>query len=155
ERLYDAGVHVTLDEFKGRKPIERGGLRIPTGAHAFDNPLPAKHYEARTGGSRSPGSRFIIDLALLAHDAHYDVLFFDMFGLHARPGALWHPAPPGAAGLKWALRLARFGFPFERWFSQTPSSLRTDAKNAALVAAIARVSRMAGRPVPRPEHVPL
>jgi len=24
ERLYDAGVHVTLDEFKGRRPIERG-----------------------------------------------------------------------------------------------------------------------------------
>src|SRR5262249_26776332 len=103
--LYDAGVHIKLDEFKGRRSIVRGGLTIPAAARDFDNPLPAGHFEARTGGSRSPGSRLIIDLEVLAHDAHYDVLFFDMFGLNARPCALWHPAPPGAAGLKWALRL--------------------------------------------------
>ena len=153
DRFYDAGVHVTLDEFKGRRPIRRGSVTVATGGRAFDNPLSARHYEARTGGSRSAGSRFILDLELIAHDAHYDVVFFEMFGLATRPGGLWHPAPPGAAGLKWALRVARFGYPFERWFSQSPISVRHDARNAAFMHAVARVSRWSGRPVPMPVHV--
>jgi hypothetical protein len=155
ERLYDAGVHVTLDEFKGRRPIQRGSLVVDTGRRAFDNPLLTKHFEGQTSGSRSPGARFILDLELVAHDAHYDVLFFDMFGLASRPGGLWHPAPPGAAGLKWALRVARFGYPLERWFSQTPLSMRHDAKNAALTLAVSRMSRWSGRPIPHPQHVAL
>jgi len=154
-RLYDAGVHVTLDEFKGRRPIQRGALTVDTRGRAFDNPLLTRHFEGRTSGSRSAGSRFILDLDLVAHDAHYDVLFFDMFGLAARPGGLWHPAPPGAAGLKWAMRIARFGYPLERWFSQTPVAWRHDAKNAALTHAVSRVSHWAGRPIPHPEFVAL
>ena len=154
-RLYDAGVHVTLDEFKGRRPIQRGSLAVDTSGRAFDNPLLTRHFEGRTSGSRSPGSRFILDLELVAHDAHYDVIFFDMFGLSSRPGGLWHPAPPGAAGLKWAMRVARFGYPLERWFSQTPISMRHDARNAALTQAVSHVSRWAGRPIPYPEFVPL
>jgi hypothetical protein len=155
ERLYDAGVHVTLDEFKGRRPIRRGSSNIPTDRLGFDNPLLTKHYEARTGGSRSPGTRFIVDLDLLEHDAHYDELFLDMFALRSRPGSLWHPAPPGSAGLKWALRFARLGHPIARWFSQSPVSFAFDARQAAFVRTIEIVSRISGRRVPRPEHVPL
>src|SRR5262249_45713148 len=149
------GVYVTLDEFKGRCPIQRGALVVESDAQSFDNPLTTRHYEAQSGGSRSSGTRFVVDLEGLAHDGHYDTLFFDMFGVTSRPGALWHPAPPGAAGLKWALRLSRMGRPLEHWFSQTPMSFDRDPKNAALMHGIAVVSRLAGRPVPRPEHVGL
>jgi hypothetical protein len=155
DQLYDAGVRVTLDEFKGRLPIRRGGDAIPTMGQAFDNPLLTRHFEARSGGSRSPGTRFIVDLELLAHDGHYDRMFLDMFGLGSRPGALWHPAPPGSAGLKWALKLARLGHGVERWFSQTPVSFQFNARNASFVRAIAVVSRLSGRPVVRPEYVGL
>jgi hypothetical protein len=154
-RIHDAGVHVSLDEFKGRRPIRRGSLTIDTSGRVFDNPLLARHFAGRTSGSRGPGARFILDLDFVAHDAHYDVIFFDMFNLGVRPGGLWHPAPPGAAGMKWALRIARFGYPLERWFSQTPISVRHDAKNAAITRAVSGMSRLSGRPIPLPRHVPL
>ena len=51
-RLADAGVHLRLDEFKGRRPIRRGSLEIPTATRLFDNPLGAKHIQVQSGGSR-------------------------------------------------------------------------------------------------------
>ena len=57
ERLYEAGVHVRLDEFKGRAPIRRGSLTLQVGSHDFDNPLATHHLSMTTGGSRSAGTR--------------------------------------------------------------------------------------------------
>src|SRR3972149_1791483 len=51
-QLYEAGVYVNLNEFKGRRPIQRPGLEFPVRPQDFDNPLLAKHYEARSSGSR-------------------------------------------------------------------------------------------------------
>src|SRR5262245_38935784 len=51
EALYDAGVHVTLEEFKGVRPIHRPGLDLDVRAGDFDNPLTAHQYIAETGGS--------------------------------------------------------------------------------------------------------
>jgi hypothetical protein len=42
-RLYDAGVYVTAEEFKGRRPIRRSGLELPIDAKDFDNPLVTGH----------------------------------------------------------------------------------------------------------------
>ncbi|MGE0451380.1 MAG: hypothetical protein AB7Q29_17545 [Vicinamibacterales bacterium] len=153
ERLYDAGVRVTLDEFKGRRPIRRGALSVPTDTHSFDNPLLTRHFASRTGGSRSGGTRINVDLDLLEHDTHNDKVFIDMFGLASRPGSLWHPGPPGSAGLRWAIRFARVGHPVRRWFSQSPVSLRHSGRHAAFMRAVAGVSRLAGRPVVQPEYV--
>lgn len=155
ERLYDAGVRVTLDEFKGRVPIRRAGEDIATGRGAFDNPLLTRHYETQSSGSRGAPTRLIIDLELLAHEAAYENVFLRSFGLTDRPKGLWHPAPPGSAGLKLVLRLARLGQPVERWFSQTPVSFRDDRRHAVFVHAMRLASRLHGRPLARPEHVHL
>ena len=155
ERLHDAGVRVTLDEFKGRIPIRRDGLEIATTRGGFDNPLLTRHYETQSSGSRGPATRLIIDLELLAHEAAYESVFLRSFGLSNRPKGLWHPAPPGSAGLKLVLRLMRLGHPVERWFSQTPVTFRDDPRHAAFVHAMRMASRLYGRPLPRPEHVRL
>lgn len=149
-RLYDAGVHVTLDEFKGRRFIRRGSLEIPTSSSSFDNDLPSQQFVARTGGSRTGGQRLLIDLELLAHETGYEIETWTQFGLTGRPRALWRPAPPGTAGIKSLLKFAKIGWPIDRWFSQSPLGPRTDWRHWLFTSAILT----AGRPLARPEHVP-
>ena len=117
--LYDAGVHLTIDEFKGRRPIERPGLHIPASPRAFDNPLSTLHYQGKSSGSRGPRTRVNIDLAMLEHEAAYVHQYLDAFDLWSRPYAVWRPVPPVVTALKWQLRLEKLGKPLDRWFSQT------------------------------------
>lgn len=155
-RLHDAGVHITLDEFKGRRPICRPGLELRVGDHDFDNPLLRRDYEARTSGSHGPGTRIHIDLDLLAHEAAYHHLFLRAFGLEDRGHALWRPVPPGHAGLKSLLRHAKLGRRTERWFAHNARPLRlADLKFTAFTAYTVLGSRLAGVPLPAPEHVPM
>lgn len=153
ERLHDAGVHVGLDEFKGRKPIERPGLAFEVRAEDFDNPVTASQYEARTGGSSGAARRILVDLDLLEHECAYHALFTDAAGAAGRPLAIWHPAPPGAVGIKTALVRSKLGTPAQRWFSQTPIN-GAALKHQAFTRATALASRLRGAPVPMPEYTP-
>ena len=156
ERLYDAGVHVRLDEFKGREPIRRGSLAFNAGSHDFDNPLAAHHISGRSGGSRSTGTRIRLDLAHYAQDAAYEHCLLEAHGLFGRPYVLWRPAPPWTAGLKGALSHMKLGHSVARWFAQQPLTWRGPGWHHALIARTAgAISRAAGRPLPSPEHVPL
>lgn len=158
-RLYDAGVSVTLDEFKGRQPIRRSGLELDVRARDFDNPLLVAHYETRTGGSRAArgvGTRLTIDLHLLAYESAYDLVFLSSLGALRRPMGVWRPAPPAGAGMKILLRHAKIGMRAERWFSQSP--LLRGPKNFrhyAFTRFVVAWSALCRRPLPAPEHTPL
>ena len=93
-RLHEAGVGLSIDEFKGRVPIVRAGLELRPQPSDFDNGLLRRHYEAATSGARS-ASRIAIDLDLLAHEAAYGSLFLEAFGVRERP---LRRLAPGAAG---------------------------------------------------------
>ncbi len=155
-RLHGEGVYVSIEEFKGGKPIERAGLSLPTTSASFDNPLLAKSYSGRTGGSRSAGRRIKVDLDLVAHETAYDWLTYEAHGaLPDRRSALWRPVPPGIAGLKNALRHAKRRVPLEHWFTQTPFSPRHGAgRDYALGLTVLAAARAAGAGLPWPEHVP-
>ena len=152
-RLHDAGVHVGLDEFKGRSPILRPGLEIEVRAEDFDNPLGAGTYEARTGGSSGAARRILVDLGLLEHECAYHALFGEAAGTSGRPVAIWHPSPPGAVGIKTALIRSKLGAPARRWFSQTPFGAGT-LKHEAFTRATVLAARLRGAPVPMPEYTP-
>ena len=154
EHLYNEGVYVTLEEFKGRQPIQRPGLELPVRAHDFDNPLLTRHYEARTGGSRGVGTRISVDFELLRHEAAYHSLFLASFDLLDRPMGLWRPLPPAVCGMNNMLRHAKLGKQVERWFTQNKMTLRPGAFKSSFFAGYAVYgSRLWGRPLPVPEHV--
>jgi hypothetical protein len=154
-RLHDAGVHVTLDEVKGRRPIRRGSLEIATSPASFDNPLPSRSFSARSGGSRGPGRRLLIDLDLIAHEACYEHVTGTALALFDRPKAVWRPVPPGTAGLKAVLRFAKIGAPFARWFSQSPVRSTAEWRHLLFTSAAGATARWHGCPLPAPEHVPI
>jgi hypothetical protein len=154
-RLYDAGMYVTLDEVKGRRPIERQGLSQPITAAAFDNPLATRHYGGMSSGSRGPRTRVNIDLALLEHEAAYVQQYLDGFDLWQRPYAVWRPVPPVVTAVKWILRLEKLGKPLDRWFTQTRVVLGDGHwKFAIFTAATVVEGRALGRQFPAPHHVP-
>jgi hypothetical protein len=154
-RLHAAGVHVTLDEVKGRRPIRRGSLEVATSPASFVNPLPSRSFAARTGGSRGPGRRLLIDLDLIAHESCYEQVIATALGLHDRPKAIWRPVPPGTAGVKAALRGAKIGAPFARWFSQSPIRSAAEWQHTLFTSAAGATARWHGRRLPAPEYVPV
>ncbi|NWF82351.1 MAG: hypothetical protein HXY18_00810 [Bryobacteraceae bacterium] len=156
ERLLDAGVYLTLDEFKGRVPIRRGGVEIAATASDFDNPLLKRDFEAATSGSTGTRRRLLIDLDLLRFEAALQAVFIGGAGMAGMPMGIWRPVPPGTAGIKRALSQLRYGERLERWFTMEPFSLvRPRTKSWAVTAAALGASRLAGRPLPVPEFVPL
>lgn len=155
-RLHEAGVYVSLEEFKGRRPIERPGLSYATAPRDFDNPLPPGGLEARTGGSRTAGDRVIIDLDLLAHEACYFRLFLEAFDVADRPVALWWPPPPVTAGIKNLLRYNRIGRTPRRWFVHFPPGTGKEGGRFRLyTSATIWIGRATANPLPAPEVRPL
>ncbi len=152
-RLYDAGISLTLEEFKGWRPLLRPGLELEVHAEDFDNPLTARQYEARTGGSTSAPRRILIDPALLAHESAYHAGLYAAAKASDRPLGVWQPAPPGAVGIKTALMQAKLGRPTARWFSQ--NRLGTGSlKHAAFTRAALYTARLFGARIAMPEYTP-
>ena len=56
-RLCDAGVYVTVEEFKGRVPIVRGGKTVACSVTDFNNPFLTRSIATSSSGSRGAGTR--------------------------------------------------------------------------------------------------
>ena len=98
ERLHDAGVFVSLEEFKGLAPIRRAGLDLVVTASDFDNPLSARQYEARTGGSVGAARKVYVGLDLLDHESSYHAGFWSATWTTA---SLWARSSPGSPTPNW------------------------------------------------------
>jgi hypothetical protein len=155
-QLYGAGVYVTLDELKGRRPIRRPGFELFVRDHDFDNPLLTAHYEGRSGGTRGVGTRTKVDLGLLAYEAAAEIVALTALSALGRPLGIWRPALPVSASMKSVLRPARVGILAERWFSQSEFQCsREHWKGWIFTRYAVAMSRRHGRPFPMPEYAPL
>ena len=151
ERLLAAGVRVPYETFKGR-----GAAPGAPPPHSFDNPHLAGVYAGVTGGSGGASTRVTIDLDHYAAQAPHELLATAAHGLLGAPAAAWLAAMPSPACLGVMLRRAPFARPLDRWF--TPVSERDLAaplRSRAASRAIHAVAALCGRPLPRPELVPL
>jgi hypothetical protein len=155
-RLYDEGVYVTYEEFKGLRPIERPGLSLSVGPSDFDNPLFLPAYSAANTGSSGVKRRVRLDFDALAMNAAYDSFILDLLDARQRPFGIWLPVPPSLIGLSNVLRHAKLGRTVERWFSPNPLGPRAGSlKDYLLTKYTISACRRHGVAFPTPEHVPL
>jgi hypothetical protein len=114
--LYRHGVYLTADEFKGRRPVVRGGRSVASAAGRLGNPGITTHLTIQSSGSRSPRTRVPLDLAFI-RDCAVDLCL----AMDARGGVAWrkgHWHVPGGVAMARLLEYATFGPIPERWFSQ-------------------------------------
>jgi len=156
EALRDAGVYVGFEEFKGRRPIVRGGREIPTGGRAFDNPRTRRYWHGTTSGSTGPGARVALDLEHLVATTPNSAVVMDAHGVLGVPAATWRTILPGLAGISTVLHGAIRGQAVERWFSPLArADLRPSLKDRLASEWIIAIGRLSGARLPRPELVPL
>ncbi len=149
------GVYVTLDEFKGRRPIRRGSLELTVAPGAFDAVGARAGVPVRSGATRSAGTPTLIQFDALTEEAAHRSLLLKAAGNEQGPVALWLPVLPGSAGIANVLRYAKLNRAPERWFSHAPVSLSASNPAALQTRTVLRLGSLFAAPLPRPEYVPL
>ncbi len=150
------GVYFTVDEFKGKVPVRRKGIKFICEEEMFDNPYLSFVYEVRSGATRSAGTRIRIDFDYLHQRSLYDAFLLDLHGCLAAPIANWFPVFPGAPGINSSLRFAHIGKPVQRWFSQVvEDQVRVNWEKKWGTKTIFAVHRLYGCPLAEPEYAGL
>jgi len=152
--LFSQGVYVAVDEFKGRRPIVRGSLRIDADPNDFLNPFSEKDVAASSSGSRGQRTSTMLSLSFIRDCASATCLF-----LVARGGSRWHKAtwetPAGGAVFR-ILKYSSFGRRVSHWFSQIdPKKPRLEPRFRRRIAVVRVGSVLARCPLPGPRYTPL
>jgi hypothetical protein len=152
ERLRDAGVYTSYEEWLGEVPVRRRGQEASFRPADFVNPLARPDFLAGTGGTRSGGIPIAWSFEALRRGVDPYLLRAETWGVGGAPAAIWLPAQPSAAGLATALLLAAAGAPPERWFTPAPSGSAAP-RDRAVDRVLHLLARSAGVRLPRPRAV--
>ncbi len=146
--LLEAGVYVTLDEFKGRQEVVRGSRRFAFAEADFDNPLIEPHFEMRSGGTRGPGTSVKVSLSFAADLAVNTAAAHRAHRLADHGHAYWLLSTAITLGL----RLAKLGRPPVAWFYPLSGMSLKLRGGGAYISAI---TRLFGCPMPAPRFIDL
>ncbi len=150
--LMEAGVYLSLDEFKGHRPLERFGRVIEFTKADVLNPRAGRAFGVDTGGSQSKPSRLPMGLDHLDEAGINLGLCLHVNGTDHGPLIVWFPLPPVPSGLLNSLRYATMDLAPRHWFAQTR---RTTPLQWLMTYGTLFLGRMFGRPLPAPELVPM
>jgi len=148
--LYRRGVFLSVDEFKGRRPIIRGSSIISIEPRLLRNPLAGRHYWAASSGSRGTPTSVPRDLR-----SQRDRAVNICLTLEARGGTRWHKAVWTMSGLGPLLWYSVGGRPVVRWFSTVDPADRQHWRFRWRARAVRGAGRLVGIRLPRLEYVGL
>ena len=156
KKLYQDGVYISIEEFKGKKELTRRGKVFKFKENDFDNPFLTGHLQARSSGSRSAGTRTMYDFDYLtANWTVYEVPMLDAYDALGVPLALWFPIMPGA-GPAVVLSFTKGGKTPVKWFSPVEKKgFKPSLKNRMATNYIVYVGRILGAKWPKPVYIAL
>jgi hypothetical protein len=153
-QLREAGVYAAFEEFKGRKPIVRGGQTLTD--YSFQNPGMQVDWQGESSGStgvpfQSPRSlEFAFDLTsnqMVTFAAH-DVL--------DTPMIIWRGILPDNSALSLMMRMAKMRRAPVKWFSHMGlRDSKSWVKYALSTYFLTFGLRLNGAAIPLPEYVPV
>lgn len=151
--LYHHGVYLTLEEFKGRRPVVRGNATIEAEPKRLYNPLSTIHVSARSSGSRGAPIAVGVDFAHIRDCAVNQCLALDARGGIGWLHAIW--GLPGGGAMVELLRLRSFGIHPPCWFLLLdPAALGLQLQHRWSAQVMHWGSLLAGVPLPHPRYVP-
>ncbi len=151
--LFRAGVYLTHDEFKGKKPVERGGRQILVRTSDLANPRFTGVVEiATSSGSRSLGTVTKRSVEYQIYREAQNLVMMGEFEMSSRALVATSGILPNTGGLRRAFNYARRGNPHDRWFALRGNHhfLKYRAATTLLLLEL----RLLGIPVPFPSLLP-
>jgi hypothetical protein len=156
EELYDAGVYITFEEFKGRVPIKRGDLKLHPEDSDFDNLNLTSVLGGSSGGSTGQATRTKMDLDYIAQSSKQSALYLSVHGIYNAPRMMWWGILPDAMGIMSGLSAAHTGRTVKRWFSTyRGNEANTGWRYIFLTYLMIIMARFHGLKIPFPESTPL
>ncbi len=152
--LLRAGVYLTHDEFKGKQPIERSGVEIPSHPQSFANPLVAGGYESRSGGSRSRGTTTRKSAAFRVYSAGVTRLHAREFDLANCAVLVVSPILPSSSGFSMCIRYVRDGCRLLEWYSPGSGRVSDSAHYRVFTRFLVAMARAHRTRAPFPRHLP-
>ncbi len=150
--LFRQGVYLSVSEYKGRQPVQRGPAVVEFDPKRLRNPDSTCHVPAQTGGSRSRRMPVPFDLTFLRESAASVMLWLHARGAVDSVKAHWQV--PGSGSMARLLEYATFSPPV-RWFSPIDTSATgLPPLFRWSTAAFRWGSRLAQMPLPSAEYVP-
>jgi hypothetical protein len=149
QSLARQGVHLTHDEFKGKQAIVRSGEHIRADAGSFAN-RGFDGMDAVSGGSRSAGTKSVVNTPHCLHAELYHRLASAEFRLYGRRHVLVWGILPNLAAITQGVRYARLGAQVERWFAMGGTWKDAPLYRSATSSCVA-LARAMGARIPFPE----
>jgi hypothetical protein len=154
EELFRNGVFLSVNEYKGRIPADRGQTEFDVYPQLLSNPLTSTHLKTHSSGSSSQNVFVPLDLAFVR-----DRCITNRMLMEARKGALWRCAVwgvPGNTDIVRVLELQGSGFRNVQWFSQVKQNAPgLHPRYRWSIRAINLASTMARAGLPSPQFAPL
>jgi hypothetical protein len=153
ESLRKAGVYITNDEFKGKRPVERSGRQLKVESHHFANPLVRGLLETTSGATRSSGTISRRSLEFQIYREAQTCVLHDQFGLSHRPIVGIRSILPSDGGIRLSLTFARRGLHYEKWFA-LGGTFRGSGHYRMVTRFLLTEARLLGVPLNFPHYLP-